>query len=1714
MNFNRRMKIPMNTFLCLILSLQITNSVFAEGDNENKKEGVISRLINTNDTTRDTSILGNNTEQRLPLDRELTPWQQKIAEKEDEEDEQAFEIKKVLQKTANTQKLTGLVPPILFKSGKADIPEEYVEKLREILRSMVDKVNVRLHFIGHTDNIKLRGEAKEKYGNNRGLSKERAGTTAEYFQIALGLPPEAISYEGFGDTKPIASNNTAAGRVQNRRVEVQVWYDEISEALVDKKVDLDQQIKRMMVCRMETVCKIRYKEGHSRRAKLKNLVPPLRYDDSVSELPPYFLQQLKQAMYNLRDKRNIQIRLIAFTDNIPLEGRDARIYGDHLGLSKARSRRAALALQEAFKLKNTAIASTGKGASNFIASNDSEKGRALNNRIEVEFWYDDQLEELPDEPQICPESSAAETVEREYNPPDGDIKPIYFEKGQPLILGGYALRLKRIMESISDKSNVRLKFIGYTSNQRLSRRTALIYGDDIGLSTARARRVMERIKIELDLLDNQAEFEGHGFVQSHDVVNTGFIEFDKSKVEVKIIYDELALLDDSEGLEIKRLTRKVATKNPYELNLMRISVDGQPLNDPGKGVPDVQRCTDVALDKADIQFRFDNLELKPRLNVTAWPNVIASLDNVDTDSIENQFRFHLYSNYPSFIDKAEVRLFTSEQSTRDTPLAVIPMDKDGRAKWQFGLQNYTAPRMELKYLLRVYNKGGLFDETKAQTAWVVDQLENETSTQDLQQEIRVGYGENRLAINNIPIKGGTVKVYGKNIPNEHSVWFAGHPVPVADNGEFASELILPADLHTVEVSVLDKSGSGEVFLRDLELQQNDWFHVGIADLTLTKDNTNGPAKLVTGDESHYDNDFSIDGRLAFYSKGKFANDWQLTASADTREGPVDELFSNFLNKAPDALFRRIDPDDYYPTFGDDSTVEEDAPTAGKLYAKLEKDKNYGLWGSFDIAYTDNNLAHVDRALYGANINVESPNANNFGEKRFLINAFAAEPGTIAGRDEFRGTNGSLYFTKHQDILQGSERIRVETRDAISGLVLGVSNLSYGLDYDIDYLQGRILLSEPLSAFGSNKLNVDAGNAGAQQVYLVVRYEYSPGFTEIENVATGGRAHYWFGDLIKLGVTADKQESTGSESNLSAVDLTIRKTTGTWLKLEQSNSQGPGSSAQLSNDGGFNFNEASLATDTDVKAKGQRIDASLRFADIIEDSKGKLTLYHQQLDGGYAAPGLLAQTDTSQSGADLQLPLGNKFTVKLKADAKKQDQGLETDAIEMDVDYQIFKRWTIGTGLRKDKRTDHSLSVPLTQKQGERTDLAVKLAYDTKEKWHAYGFIQETLKTTDNREDNARAGIGGGHRFSDRFKLDGELSSGDEGTRAKLGTDYKLTDNTKLYSHYALENERNNNGVKARTGNLASGFKMRYADSADIYLEEKYTHGDVPTGLTHSFGFDLAVTENLNFGANIDIGTLEDNITAAETNRTALGANVGYKLAALTYAGALEYRQDDSEQNATTSSERTTWLLKNSLKYQLNPDWRLLGKLNHATSESSQGEFYDGNFTEVVLGYAYRPVSHDALNTLVKYTYFFNVPSTDQVTIENTAAEYIQKSHILSIDAIYDLTPHWSLGGKYAHRFGELSQSRSDPEFFSSDASLYILRADWHFIHRWDALIEARLLDLPDAADRRSGFLLALYRHVGEHLKFGVGYNFTDFSDDLTDLDFDSQGLFIKALGKF
>jgi flagellar motor protein MotB len=1680
-------------------------------------------------TQTENAAVGQAVERHLPGDEQFMQWTMD-AERLAREAGDRIEVQEVVSAAPETVKLENVVPPIRFESGVADVPQSTVSELREVLDGMRDRSNVRLNLVGHADNQPLSPRLEKIYGDNEGLSRERAGEVAELFQAALELPPEAVSYEWAGDSRPIASNASEAGRALNRRVEVEVWYDEMTDRLTEEEVVVSEDIRQVKICRMETVCKLRYVEGHARRAVVQNLVSPLHYDASSLDVNAGFTAQIRETLMNLADKRNVMVKLIGYTDDVPLGTREARIYGDHEALSKARARRVALTLKEQLALPDEAIDSDGRGISRALASNATPQGRALNRRIEVEFWYDDALQELPGEPQLCPAEAAAETVTRVYNPPWGELAPLQLEQGQPVLPAGYAQKLQRALADVAAESGARIRFVGYTGNERLDRRTAKIYGDDIGLSTARARRTMESVAELLNLDADQVEHEGRGYVHSDDVINAGFVQGETSHVEVQVVYDELAVLDEYDGVQVSPLTRELTPENPYALNLMRITVDGDPIDDPQRSSADVQRCTDVALEETGIQFGFDNLTSSPRLSVAANTETVQLHSINSTVAVAKPVRFRMYSNYGYFIERAEVRVFEADDSTQADPLTVLPIGTDGYAEWRPDSQQFAGPVHELKYVLRAYGADESFDETVAKPLWVAHSGVSPavllaqanapgTAAADLPSAALAGYGDDTLALQNIPLSSGTVRVHGNGLTPDKEVWVAGTPVPVDGQGSFVAETILPAGTHTVEVALLDQEGAGELYLRDLKLEQNDWFYAGMADFTWSEGKSSDNAELYVGEDAAYDFDSALEGRLALYLSGKFKNGWGLTTSVDTKEGELENLFDNFLGKEPDALFRRLDPDHHYPTFGDDGTVEELAPTQGKLYLKVNHNDTYGMWGNFNVGYMNNELAQVDRGLYGGQAHYESSGTTSFGEKKFSVDAFGASPGTVPSRQEFRGTGGSFYYLRHQDILMGSERVRIEIRDKASGIVTGVVNLRPSVDYDVDYLQGNILLAEPLSSTVDDDLLVRSGSLGGDEAYLVVRYEYTPGFDDVDALAVGGQAHYWLNDRLKVGLMANENNNDDSdaESSLQAGDLTYRMSAASWVKIQGGHSEGLIAQSLTSNDGGFEFNGLGNAVLVNSDAGAYRGDLVVGLGDLFDGADGSIQLYGQTLEAGYSSPGLEALTDTDVFGGAVDLSLTDRLRVRAKSDSLDQRDGLATNAHELNVGFQLSRRWDLSAGVRHDNREDNSPVALPTQQFGDRTDAVLQLGFDARSRWSAYGFVQDTLSKSETREANGRFGMGGSYLVSDKLRVDAEISDGDLGAGGKLGTSYMHSDRTSVYFNYALENERTDNGLRSTRGgegSLVTGMKTRFSDSTSIYLEERYRHGGSMTGLTHATGVTLTPTERFNIALNSDIGKLEDLLTGAETDRVAGGLRIGYGTENLQFSTGIEYRDDKSELADASTSKRKTWLYRNTFRWQMNPSSRLLGKLNFSDSDSSMGTFFDGEYTEATMGYAFRPVRHDRLNALVKYTYFYNVPTSDQVTQSNMAAEYIQKSHVAAVDLTYQLRANWSVGGKYAYRMGQISLDRDDPSFFDNSASLYVLRTDWRFRQSWEVLLEGRMLDMADLGEQRTGALVALSRYLGDHFKAGIGYNFTDFSDDLTDLSYDHQGFFLNLTGAF
>lgn len=121
---------------------------------------------------------------------------------------------------------------ILFASGKASLTQQAQNSLRQFANDVL-KVNTDMDVavMGFTDNDAWKGcNAEQSAQKNLTLSKDRAQAVSNYL-TGLGVSSTQIkSTEGFGEANPVADNSTAAGKAQNRRVEVYLY---ASQAMIE-----------------------------------------------------------------------------------------------------------------------------------------------------------------------------------------------------------------------------------------------------------------------------------------------------------------------------------------------------------------------------------------------------------------------------------------------------------------------------------------------------------------------------------------------------------------------------------------------------------------------------------------------------------------------------------------------------------------------------------------------------------------------------------------------------------------------------------------------------------------------------------------------------------------------------------------------------------------------------------------------------------------------------------------------------------------------------------------------------------------------------------------------------------------------------------------------------------------------------------------------------------------------------------------------------------------------------------------------------------------------------------------------------------------------------------------------------------------------------------------------------------------------------------------
>ncbi|MGN0328252.1 MAG: flagellar motor protein MotB [Lachnospira sp.] len=212
-------------------SLSSSFSILPSGGSALSSEGILvsSGASQLNDLSTQYNNMGLNTEG--DFSEEVQSAQEEV-EKEGLEESEAMaeQIEKILQSqnvsdqvevtTTSKYVMLNLSGGILFESGKADLTAEAVSLLDSVSMAIKQYDDNTITIEGHTDSNPIN---TAQFPNNMMLSLHRAYSVFDYFVKNKGFSEQSMTSSGRGDAVPIASNSTAEGRAQNRRVEIKIY---------------------------------------------------------------------------------------------------------------------------------------------------------------------------------------------------------------------------------------------------------------------------------------------------------------------------------------------------------------------------------------------------------------------------------------------------------------------------------------------------------------------------------------------------------------------------------------------------------------------------------------------------------------------------------------------------------------------------------------------------------------------------------------------------------------------------------------------------------------------------------------------------------------------------------------------------------------------------------------------------------------------------------------------------------------------------------------------------------------------------------------------------------------------------------------------------------------------------------------------------------------------------------------------------------------------------------------------------------------------------------------------------------------------------------------------------------------------------------------------------------------------------------------------------
>nr|AFP55392.1 conserved hypothetical protein [Sulfitobacter guttiformis] len=1114
-----------------------------------------------------------------------------------------------------------------------------------------------------------------------------------------------------------------------------------------------------------------------------------------------------------------------------------------------------------------------------------------------------------------------------------------------------------------------------------------------------------------------------------------------------------------------------------------ISIDGNAVSgDPRLSTTKARE--DRVLERAKLQVTFDGLEVRPRLT--------ALITNERTPRAGDVMQVQSQMNYPAYVTRGEIRLIDTAARGGPRVVATAPIAANGTANLQVPQGD------DLIMVYRVYDAQGRYDETRP----VPLRTPNPGEVTDLEApppELGIDGG----GIRRIPVYGGAVTVSGTDVRPGAVVSTLGETVRPDPSGAFVLQRILPAGDQSVAVKV---NGAGEdtYVERDISIPRSEWFYTGIVDLTYGL-RTQGGVSAAGGE---FDRSYSY-GRIAGYTKGKTQNGWILTGSVDTGEEELSDIFRDLDKKDPYNVLLRLQRENAYPTYGDDSTYEEGAPTDGKFFLRAERDGSHIMWGNYKSSVSGGYYLRNERTLYGAQGVYRSPQTTSRGQSRVSIEAYAASPDNLPGRDSFLGTGGSVYFLQRQDISVDSETLTVEIRDRDTGRVVDTRTLTAGRDYRINYVQGTILLSEPLT--GSTTSGTVVTQPGGEfDVLLVANYEYTPVAGDVDGYSYGGRAETWAGDNLRLGYTGLVEQTDVADQTAQSVDILWEVSERSYLALEYAETEGPGFGSSFSNDGGLIIQNDPTAGVTDGTGEAVSARARVDLQDIGLQTPGSVSLYYEDRDAGFSTLDYETRVDEQLWGVSLDVDASERTAFRFYFDSFNDADGRIKREGGAEISYLVSDRIKLEFGAEHLERTTPAGD---PDENGTRTDAALRATFTESDDfaWYIYG--QGTLDRSGGLERNNRVGAGAKYRFAKKWTLEGEISDGSLGAAGSALISYQRNETDNLYFGYRLDPDREFAGtdlIGKDRGQYVAGGRRQLSTDIDVYGENTYDMFGSHKSLTNTYGVEYRTTEQLTLLGSFEYGQVRDDLNG-DFDRKGLSLGARFEdEGGLSWRARAEFRRDRGE-TLGTNRDSDAFLFVSSARYKIDERQQLLFSLDYADTDTDNSSIQSGEYTDAQLGYAFRPVDNDRFNMLFKYRFLKD--SVGQEIDGETGRGPRQTSHVLSLDGSYDINPQWTLGGKLGGRWGK-SAPDDTIALADNDAFLGVVNGRYHLTHKWDLLIEGRYLEASDAGLSEVGMLGAAYYHLGNNVKLGLGYNTGSFSDDLTDLTYDDEGVFINFIAKF